>query len=175
MLKRFYPNIYVSSIHKINYAELIKKGKTHLLFDLDNTIAPFDIEEPDDETILFFKKLVEKGFKICIISNNKRKRVELFNQSLQLDIFPEAGKPKLKGIKKAIEQIEGTKETTAIIGDQMFTDMWVGNRLGIYSILVKPIANRDEFTVKLKRGAEKKVLKQYIKYKEKNRKYNIYK
>lgn len=166
MLKRFYPNAYVESIYKINYEKLMKSGRIHLLFDLDNTIAPFDIKEPDDETILFFKELVEKGFKICIISNNKRKRVEHFNKNLNLEIFPEAGKPKLAGIKKAIISIGGEKNTTVIIGDQLFTDMWVGNRLEIYSILVKPIANRDEFTVKLKRGAEKIVLKQYLKGKK---------
>lgn len=162
MLKRFYPNKYVKDIYSINYDKLFINGKIHLLFDLDNTIAPFDITEPNDRTILFFKKLVEKGFKICIISNNKRKRVEHFNKALQLKIYPEAGKPKLTGIKNAIKSIGGTRYSTVIIGDQMFTDMWVGNRLKIYSILVKPIANRDEFTVRLKRGLEKRVLKTYL-------------
>lgn len=167
MLERFYPNTYVRDIYNINYEKLYISGKTHLLFDLDNTIAPFDITEPNDKTIQLFKGLVDRGFKICIISNNKRKRVELFNEKLKLVIYPEAGKPKLAGIKKAIKSIEGRKSTTVIIGDQMFTDMWVGNRLGIYCILVKPIANRDEFTVKLKRGLEKLVLQQYLKSRNK--------
>ncbi len=164
MLKRFYPTHYYESVKHIKYEELLAKGKTSLIFDLDNTLAPFDIVHPTDDIIKFVEGLKKKGFKVCLVSNNKGKRVEIFNEKLGLPMVSKAGKPKLGGITKAIKLLGADKDECVMIGDQMFTDVWVGNRLGIVSILVKPIANRDEFTVKLKRGTEKIVFKQYKKH-----------
>ncbi len=170
MLKRFYPTHYFESVKHIDYDGLLKRGKTSLIFDLDNTLAPFDIVEPDDDIIQFIQDLKDRGFKVCLVSNNKGTRVEVFNQKLGLPIVSKAGKPKLGGITRAINLLESKKEECVMIGDQMFTDVWVGNRLGIVSILVKPIANRDEFTVKLKRGLERQVFKRYQAFEKKNNK-----
>ncbi len=160
-LNRFYPEYYVQSIYDINYDELKRKGKIGLIFDLDNTLAPFDIVEPTEKIITFINKLIKDGFKVCLVSNNKGNRVQVFNKKLGLVAIPKAGKPKTKGIKKGIQKMGVSKEEAVMIGDQMFTDVWVGNRMKMTTILVKPIANRDEFTVKLKRGIEKKVFNAY--------------
>ncbi len=168
MLKRFYPMYYYDSVRHIDYDQLYKEGKNALIFDLDNTLAPFDIKEPDEDIISFIQGLKDKGFKVCIVSNNKGNRVQIFNEKLGLPIVAKAGKPKLAGISRAMTLVDAKKEECVMIGDQMFTDVWVGNRLGIVSILVKPIADRDEFTVKLKRGAEKIVFRQYQKFASKN-------
>lgn len=167
MLKRFYPTHYYLSVKHIDYDKLMKNGINALIFDLDNTLAPFDIVEPDDDIIRFINMLKDKGFKVCLVSNNKGERVQIFNQKLGLPIVPKAGKPKLAGITRAINLLKARKDECVMIGDQMFTDVWVANRLGIMSILVKPIANRDEFTVKLKRGAESIVFKRYQNYEQK--------
>ncbi len=160
-LNRFYPEYYVKSVYEIDYDELKRKGKIGLIFDLDNTLAPFDIEEPNEEIINFIEKLQKDGFKVCLVSNNKGNRVEIFNKNLKLVAVSKAGKPKTKGIKKALQKLNVSKDEGVMIGDQMFTDVWVGNRMAMTTILVKPIANRDEFTVKLKRGIEKKVFEAY--------------
>ena len=41
---------------------------------------------------------------------------------------------------------------------QLFTDVWGANRAGIMSILVKPIAKKEEIQIVLKRYLEKIVL-----------------
>ncbi len=164
MLKRFFPHEYVNNVYEIDYEKLKNKGITGLIFDLDNTLAPFDIEKPTKEILDFINKLIADGFKVCLVSNNKGKRVEIFNSDMKLPFVSKAGKPKKKGILNGISQLNLELNEVVMIGDQMFTDIWVGNRLGIYTILVKPICERDEFTVKLKRGTEKIVFKQYMKY-----------
>ncbi len=161
-LNRFYPEYYVNSIYEIDYNELKEKGKNTLVFDLDNTLAPFDIVKPTKEIIEFVDKLQDDGFKVCIISNNKGNRVQIFNEDLGLLAISKAGKPKTKGIKSGLQQLGVEKNEAVMIGDQMFTDVWVGNRMEMTTILVKPIVNRDEFTVKLKRGVEKKVFNAYM-------------
>lgn len=163
MFRRFYPKEYLNSINDIDFASLKKMNVKGLIFDLDNTVAPFDIPEPDDGIIQYFSTLAEMGFKSCLLSNNKEARVLLFNKKLGLHAIHKAGKPKLKGINNALKLLETKPDETVLIGDQVFTDVWCGNRKGIYTILVKPIVQRDEFTVKLKRGIEKIIVNLYLK------------
>ena len=163
MLKRFFPNEYLDSIRDIDFESLKRKGIVSLIFDIDNTIAPFDVPEPDDDIIYFFANLTKMGFNICFLSNNNKDRVMLFNEKLKLHAVFKAGKPKLRGINSALELLGTGCECTVLVGDQVFTDIWCGNRRGLYTILVKPIANRDEFTVRLKRGIERLVVNYYLK------------
>lgn len=162
MLNRFFPQIYVDSIYDIAYEELLKRNIKGLVFDIDNTLAPFDVPTPDDRLTKFIQDLQQKGFSICLLSNNKQHRVDTFN-SFGLPAVAKAGKPKLAGIKRALSLIGTDSNNTVLIGDQVFTDVWCGNRMHMYTILVKPIAIRDEFTVKLKRGLEKVVIRIYLK------------
>jgi hypothetical protein len=52
----------------------------------------------------------------------------------------------------------------ALIGDQIFTDIYCGNRSGTYTILVKPVTSKDPFFIKLKRIPERWLIKYYNKH-----------
>ncbi len=163
MFKRFYPKKYVKSVFDIDYVYLQKIGINALVFDIDNTLVPFDVEHPTDEILSLIDKLLKMGFKVLLLSNNSEERVAAFNISLQLPNVSRANKPTLKGIRRALELLNSDIKNTAQIGDQIFTDVWCGNRLGLYTILVKPTSVRDEFSVRLKRGMEKLVVSAYVK------------
>ena len=61
-----------------------------------------------------------------------------------------------------IEKVENvSKENMLMIGDQLFTDIWGGNRFGIKTILVKPISSNEGIHIKMKRPFERYVLKKY--------------
>lgn len=162
MLEQFFPNIYYNSIYDISIKDLQDKNIKGIIFDIDNTLAPFDIKYPDKNIKDFFGELKSKGFQISLVSNNKGDRVKIFNSKLNLPAVSKAGKPRLRGLKRAMYLMSTNITTTAFVGDQVFTDVWAGNRMGLYTILVKPICERDEWTVKLKRGLEKCVLKIYF-------------
>lgn len=162
-MDKFYPDIYVKDVYTIDYKKLKENGITTLLFDLDNTLAPFDIEYPSDNVKELINNLTNDGFFVTIVSNNELERVEKFCKNLSVKTLHKAGKPKTSKIKNLLNEENRDIKTCAIVGDQLFTDMWVGSKLGITKILVEPIANRDEFTVKLKRGLEKIVFKPYLK------------
>lgn len=166
MLECFFPKKYYNSVYDISLKELHSKNIKGIIFDIDNTLAPFDIKYPDKKTQLFFKTLKQEGFKLSLVSNNKETRVKLFNTKLKVPCVAKAGKPRLRGIKKAMHLMKTDITSTAFVGDQAFTDMWAGNRIGMYTILIKPICERDEWTVKLKRILEKQVLKIYFRRKE---------
>ena len=50
------------------------------------------------------------------------------------------------------------KEETAVIGDQLFTDILGGNRAGLFTILVVPLDRREFFGTKISRMMEKLVM-----------------
>ena len=62
------------------------------------------------------------------------------------------------------------RETTIFVGDQLFTDVYGANRVGLYSFLVKPIHPKEEIQIVLKRYLEKVVLHFYTKKEKKRQK-----
>ena len=53
-------------------------------------------------------------------------------------------------------------DRTIFIGDQLFTDIYGGNRLGMYTIMVKAISDKENWFVHFKRSLEKYFLKEWF-------------
>ncbi|MDR1066432.1 MAG: YqeG family HAD IIIA-type phosphatase [Clostridiales bacterium] len=157
------PDLSGESIFKLPYATLWKNGVRGLLFDIDNTLAPFDIPAPDDDTARFLSDLSQSGFSVCLISNGSKRRVNAFNAYLKFPVVYRAFKPLKRGVLKAMKIIGTTPETTALVGDQLFTDVLCGKRCGVFTALLKPASKRDEFSVRIKRGVERRFLKYFAK------------
>ena len=163
MLEMFFPDIYIKSIFDLPLNDFKKRGIDTLFFDIDNTVAPFDVAVADEKTAAFFAELKKEGFKVCLLSNNNKNRVEIFNRNLKAYPVWKAGKPGTKKINHVIKKLGSSIKSSAMIGDQVFTDMYCAHRAGILAVYTKPICNRDQLITKVKRGAEKIVLKIYKK------------
>lgn len=155
----FYPDIYAQSIYTINYNKLIDMGIKCLLFDLDNTCVPYIEKEPTKELKTLFDKLKELGFKIIIFSNSPRKRLKPFKKYLNVDCCAKAGKPRKKEFIKILTIYSLNLSEVAIIGDQLVTDIYGGNKVGITTILVNPMSNTDMLLTKINRLIERKRIK----------------
>ncbi|MHB8169976.1 MAG: YqeG family HAD IIIA-type phosphatase [Thermincolia bacterium] len=159
MVSLLYPDWHVSSIACIDLGELQCKGIKGIVFDLDNTIISWGDRDFSPTVMAWFKELKAKGFRLCILSNNTSGRVRGLARVLGIPAIPRAIKPRKKAFKKALLLLGTRPEETAVIGDQVFTDIFGGNRLGLYTILVFPMS-RDEFIgTKLVRRIERLVLK----------------
>lgn len=157
MSRIFYPDHYVPSAYEIAYSELYAKGKRALIFDIDNTLVEHGAPA-SERAIRLMERLKQLGFQICLLSNNKEPRVKSFNESIQVDYIFKAGKPKRSGYERAMRRMGSSKEDTVFIGDQIFTDVWGANLLGIETYLVEPINKKEEFQIVLKRWFEKPIL-----------------
>jgi len=160
----FYPKMYKNKIQDISYTKLKKKGIKCLLFDLDNTIALIDQELITDDVKEFLNKL-KKDFIIVIISNNVKKRVSIYANSLECDYISSAIKPFFRGINKIKRKYNLKNNEIAVIGDQLITDILGSNLHKFYSILVEPLASKDLKITSLNRILERKILKKYAKKK----------
>jgi len=161
MLERFFPDAMYRSIFDVPFDKLLANGVRGLIIDIDNTLATYDVPDPPDTVVQLLDDLRTRGFRICLFSNNSEKRVARFCQNLGLPAIHKAGKPRKRGVKRALSILDVPKEQVALIGDQLFTDVWCGRRCGIYAILVEPIAKRDEWTVRLKRKPEQLIMRAY--------------
>lgn len=159
MLRLFYPRLYVPSLFEIDSDILREAGIRGILLDLDNTIVPRDCDCVSVEVARWLLMLQKTGFCLCIVSNNGLARVSHLAGPLSMPAVHWAVKPLSFPFLRAME-ILGTKpEETAVIGDQIFTDILGGNLLGLYTILVEPMAGKEFIGTRLiGRSLEKIVL-----------------
>lgn len=134
-----------------------------LLIDIDNTLAPYEQDEPDERIRAWFADLQANGIKAALISNNHPPRVELFNRSLGLPAYPDSGKPKSRSLLAAMAQMGSTPENTAGLGDQLLTDTLAVHRLDMISIIVPPIKDKTTPFFRFKRWLEKPYIRKYHK------------
>lgn len=159
-----YPKYYCDSIYDVDYEMLRAKGISAIVFDVDNTLVPFDIPKPYRTVVELIKKLRNSGFKVGLLSNNGDERVRIFNEEINAPYVYKAGKPGARGLRELLDKLGENPGCSALIGDQIFTDVICANRAGVVSILVKPVSGRDEISVKWKRGLEKIVIASYEKH-----------
>ncbi|MCL1998258.1 MAG: YqeG family HAD IIIA-type phosphatase [Turicibacter sp.] len=155
------PDFYLESIFHVPYNQLYKEGIRSIIYDIDNTLVTHaDITPPEKITALV-KQLNAMGFKVALLSNNNKKRLNAFNEPMNLPGASMALKPFTASLKKLMREMETEPTETAIIGDQLLADIWCGKNAGLTTVLVKPIAKKEVFTAKLKRGLERKMLRHY--------------
>ena len=162
----FYPDRYYKSTYSIDLQKEYDNGIRGLIFDIDNTLVEHDADA-DARAIEFFDNLKKIGFKVCLLSNNQKHRVERFNEDIGAYYICNAKKPRRKNYEKAMEMMHTNKKNTLFIGDQLFTDIFGARRTGIKTYLVKPIGKKEEIQIVLKRYLEKIVLFFYkVKHKD---------
>ena len=82
----------------------------------------------------------KKYFHTYLFSNNPSKtRINLIANQLELKFTFSGGKPCTRKLKNVLNKIPYSSNEIAIIGDRIFTDILVGNRLGMYTILVDSV------------------------------------
>ena len=158
LLKYFLPNEYVKSIIHIDADELQKRGIKAVITDLDNTLVAWNRSEASPELLGWFQRLKEKGILVTVISNNHLQRVKSFVEPLGVPFVCSAKKPMSKGFKRALKTMGVKPDETVVIGDQLLTDVFGGNRLGFYTILVVPLSSTDGFVTRFNRKMERMLL-----------------
>ena len=157
-MEKFRPKMYYKSIFDINYDFLKEKGIKVLIFDSDNTIVLVDEDEPNDKVVKLFSKL-NNDFKVFVASNNTKKRVKRIGDKLNVHAFYSVRKPSDKIKKLLLKKYVVEMKEVAIIGDQIMTDIFMGNRLGAFTILIDPMGKKDLKKTFFNRCAEKIVMR----------------
>lgn len=157
------PDYMFGHYWEITPAFLASIGVRALLIDIDNTLAPYEQPEPDDQIRAWFKGLSEGGVRVALVSNNHAPRVEQFNETLGLLAFADSGKPKKKTLLLAMEQLGVERSETAMLGDQLLTDAYAGKHIGLPALIVPPIKDKTNLFFRFKRLCERPFIRKYAK------------
>lgn len=163
MIEKFIPTYLSDSVFTINY-ELLKDKYNTILFDLDNTLIPYNKLIPSIDVLNLIRDLKQMGYDIIVISNNHPSRlsgIKVLTNDCRF--FYHSFKPFKKVMLKKLNNIDLSK--CIYIGDQFITDVLFCNRCNIDSILVNPIdLSTEKLHAKIYRIIEKIILKRIKKY-----------
>ena len=146
MWTRFCPHQVVRRVEDIDLADLRARGVRALLLDLDNTLTPwlgYEMTPALQEWLVRAKQ----DFRLCLVSNQVRaRRVRRIAEQLgipRVHGLGPWGKPWSRIFRRALRLTGAAPEQAAMIGDQLFTDIWGARRAGLYAILVEPVSKRE--------------------------------
>lgn len=132
---RVYPSIF-----DIHGPDLAARGITLLLADLDNTLAKYGQPDPDPAVAVWKDGLKAAGVALFLLSNSRKPlRAGHYAQALDIPFLGRAGKPKKAGFLAAMERMGRRPDQTAMVGDQIFTDILGARRAGVLALMVEPI------------------------------------
>ena len=158
----FKPSKYYKDIYSINYSKLKEEGIKCLIFDLDNTLGLISEKECPRKTKLLIKKLKE-DFLVLVCSNNNRTRLKPYLEDLGIGGVSWSMKPLTRGLRKIKRNYHLKKKEMTIIGDQIVTDIYAGNKFRIKTILVDPLGEKDMKVTFFNRKIENYIVNKYSK------------
>tara|TARA_B100000700_G_C14904654_1_gene789124 strand:- start:78 stop:578 length:501 start_codon:yes stop_codon:yes gene_type:complete len=134
------PNLTLPEL-PINH--LIERNIKAIILDVDKTIVDSKESSPNPPVSKWIIEAKQR-FKLHLLSNNPSKnRIGSIGDQFELPYTYLAAKPSKIAINKVIKNLHLSPSNIAIIGDRIFTDILVGNRLGLYTVLIKALKSEN--------------------------------
>ena len=119
--------------------ELLDQPIRALVLDVDRTLLPRRQAELPASALRWLQQ-ARQQVPIHLFSNNpSRQRIGAVAAQLDLPYTISAGKPRRSALRRVLSELNLPHQEVALIGDRLFTDVIAGNRLGLFTVLVKPI------------------------------------
>jgi len=157
MLRWLVPACSVPSVLALDPDALVREGIRGLIVDLDNTVIAWNAPAPTEAVRDWMRRVRAAGLRACIVSNNFTGRAQAVADALGVPVVPAAAKPAPWAFRRATAIMGIPPAQTALIGDQLFTDILGGNLLGMRTILVEPLSSEEFPTTRLVRRIERLV------------------
>jgi HAD superfamily phosphatase (TIGR01668 family) len=158
-LRLLCPDRFVESVLCIDPVKLSANGFRAALLDVDNTLVGWQRADLRSAVAEWVGSLKEAGLKVCIVSNTRSDgRLEQLAERLGVPFVRRPWKPRRRGFLQAMSLLGVNPGETVMIGDQMFTDVLGGNRAGLTTIMVRPLARREFAGTKISRAVERVLL-----------------
>lgn len=154
ILSRFTPDLIVGSIDEIPLDHMEQAGVRGFLFDLDNTLLDHYGEVVQPDVIEWLDAVRGRGFKAAMVTNAAPERALPLAAGLNMPCVYSARKPLRRGVQAGVKVLGLPPEDVAMVGDQLFTDVWAGRRAGTYTIWVRPETPEEPITTSFKRPLE---------------------
>ena len=128
-----------TSLAHLPLQELVDRGIRALVLDVDRTLLPRRQATMPVQAELWLRHARER-MPLHLLSNNpSRRRIGAVADMMGLTYTTSAGKPRRAALRKVLLDLDLPPAQVALVGDRLFTDVLVGNRMGLFTVLVKPI------------------------------------
>jgi HAD superfamily phosphatase (TIGR01668 family) len=157
------PHYRIASVLELTPARLRGLGLESLLLDADGTLKRYRSQQCAPGVVEWLDDLRQAGFGLCLVSNGLGERISRFAQPLGLPFVARALKPLPLGCRRAMRTMGFRRQSTAMVGDQLFADIMAGRLAGVTTFLVEPIHPEEEpWFTRLKRGPERWLLRRWV-------------
>jgi len=153
------PRLVVPSVYDLDLDALWQRGIRGLILDLDNTLVAWGSPLVSEQLLAWVREAGSRGFRLCLSANARAGRVREIAALLGIPGIANACKPRRRAFRRAMDIMGTSAGETAVVGDQVFTDVLGGNRMGLFTILVTPLATREFVWTRLARHPESLVLR----------------
>ncbi|MFM9109220.1 MAG: YqeG family HAD IIIA-type phosphatase [Prochlorococcaceae cyanobacterium] len=120
--------------------DLLARPIRALVLDVDCTLLPRRQAALPPAAARWLEQAAHR-VPVHLFSNNpSRQRIGGVAAAFDLPFTTAAGKPRRGPLTQVVERLGLPGHEVALIGDRVFTDVVAGNRLGLFTVLVQPIA-----------------------------------
>ena len=139
MLRLPVPDLLLPDIYAVTPELVRQRGLKLLLLDLDNTLSPYECDEPTDALRRWLGEMRSAGAEPFIFSNNRGGRPALFAEKLGVGFIGRAKKPSPRRLLALLDEKQLGKNEAALVGDQIYTDIFCAKNAGVLAVAVRPI------------------------------------
>lgn len=154
------PDAVVTSVTEVTPEFLHTRSVRAVMVDLDDTLLPSGSDSLEPPLRGWLESLSRAGIPVVILSNGTHARVARSARELGVVGLPLMGKPLGRAFQRGLVQLGTSARETAMVGDQLFTDVLGANLAGLVSVLVTPLSPGKPHT-RVLRHLEQRLLKRY--------------
>jgi HAD superfamily phosphatase (TIGR01668 family) len=133
-----------STLAQLPLDQFEAQGIKALVLDVDRTLLPRRQATPPAAMVAWLRNAAER-MPIHLLSNNpSRRRIGTVADQLAVPYTTSAAKPRRAALRRVLAELGMPAHQVALVGDRVFTDVLAGNRLGLFTVLVKPIDPQGE-------------------------------
>lgn len=159
-LENYMPDFALEKAYDVTVDSLKKHGIKVVLVDLDNTLIAWN--NPDGTpNASSLHDLRDAGIPVISCFNNKYERVKRAVEKFGIEFEAFALKPFTFGINRALKRFNVQPHEVVMIGDQLMTDIRAAKRVGLKSVLVKPLIRSDSINTQINRWRERRTMKNH--------------
>ncbi len=153
------PDLCIDAVTELTPQMLKAQGVSALMVDLDDTLVASHSHAIASEYRNWLETLKAADIALLLLSNGYPARVRYWSKELGIEGLALVGKPLGCAYLRGLNRLGKTAAQTAMVGDQLFTDVMGAKRLGIKSFLVNPLSPGGLPHTRMFRRLEKMLLK----------------
>jgi len=159
MISLVTPDLQIDNVLELTVDRLRSLQLDGLLLDMDCTLKDYHHRHCKDDVIQWIRTLSGSGIQLCILSNAKPERLLPLVETIGIPFVAKAFKPLPFGCRTGLQKLQLSAGRTAMVGDQLFSDILAGRLAGLFTILVRPTSAEEPWFTRIKRPMERRVLR----------------